>query len=88
MYGSDILCGISKGTFEIPHKISYQYIEMCRFYPQQVISCANVDLRFFISILVLFHKICSKNCHLKYIFKDFMHLPGEMCQSCIYIYIQ
>ena len=21
MYGSDILCGISKGTFEIPHRI-------------------------------------------------------------------
>ena len=27
MYGQDILCGISKGTFEIPHKISYPYIE-------------------------------------------------------------
>ena len=27
MYGLDILCGISKGTFEIPHKISYPYIE-------------------------------------------------------------
>ena len=25
MYGLDILCGISKGTFEIPHKISYPY---------------------------------------------------------------
>ena len=23
MYGLDILCGISKGTFEIPHKIYY-----------------------------------------------------------------
>ena len=34
MYESDILCGISKGTFEIPHKISYPYIERCRFYPQ------------------------------------------------------
>ena len=32
MYGQDILCGISKGTFEIPHKISYPYIERCRFY--------------------------------------------------------
>ena len=31
MYGSDILCGISKGTFEIPHKISYSYIERCNF---------------------------------------------------------
>ena len=27
IYGWDILCGISKGTFEIPHKISYPYIE-------------------------------------------------------------
>ena len=25
MYGQDILCGISKGTFEIPHKLSYPY---------------------------------------------------------------
>ena len=34
MYGSDILCGISKGNFEIPHKISYPYIEKYGFYPQ------------------------------------------------------
>ena len=27
MYGQDILSGISKGTFEIPHNISYPYIE-------------------------------------------------------------
>ena len=27
MYRWDILCGILKGTFEIPHKISYPYIE-------------------------------------------------------------
>ena len=27
MHGQDIVCGISKGTFEIPHKISYPYIE-------------------------------------------------------------
>ena len=26
MHGQDILCGISKGTFEIPRKISYLYI--------------------------------------------------------------
>ena len=32
MYGLDILCGISKGTFEIPHKISYPYIERYFFY--------------------------------------------------------
>ena len=32
MYGEDILSGISKGTFEIPHKISYPYIERCEFY--------------------------------------------------------
>ena len=31
---SDILCGISKGTFEIPHKISYPYHERCKFYLQ------------------------------------------------------
>ena len=27
IYGLDILCGISKGTFEIPLKISYPNIE-------------------------------------------------------------
>ena len=27
MYGEDILCGISKGTFEIQLKIYYPYIE-------------------------------------------------------------
>ena len=27
MYGLDILCGISKGTFEIPHKISFPYMK-------------------------------------------------------------
>ena len=32
--GKIILCGISKGTFEIPHKISYPYIERCVFYSQ------------------------------------------------------
>ena len=32
MYGLDILCGISNGTFEIPHKISHPYIEKCGFY--------------------------------------------------------
>ena len=31
MYGKDILYGISKGTFEIPHKTSYPYIERCGF---------------------------------------------------------
>ena len=34
MNGQDILCEIPKGTFEIPHKISYPYIEKCGFYPQ------------------------------------------------------
>ena len=34
MYVWDILCGISKGTFEIPHKISYTYIDRCGFYWQ------------------------------------------------------
>ena len=32
MYGLDVLRGISKGTFEIPHKISYPYIERFDFY--------------------------------------------------------
>ena len=32
MYGKDILRGISKGTFEIPHKISYPYIERYDYY--------------------------------------------------------
>ena len=31
MYGQDILYGISKVPFEIPHKISYPYIEICVF---------------------------------------------------------
>ena len=31
MYGKDVLSGISKGTFEIPHKISYPYIETFDF---------------------------------------------------------
>ena len=34
MYGLDILCGISKDTFEIPHKLSYLYTEICGFYSQ------------------------------------------------------
>ena len=32
MYVKDILCRISKVTFEIPCKISYLYIERCNFY--------------------------------------------------------
>ena len=28
MYGSDALCGVLWGTFEIPHGISYQYTEI------------------------------------------------------------
>ena len=32
MYGFDILCGISEVPFEIPHKISYPYIDRCIFY--------------------------------------------------------
>ena len=31
MYGYDILCGISQVPCEIPHKISYPYIERCVF---------------------------------------------------------
>ena len=44
MYGQHILCGISKGTFEIPHKISYPYIERCGFYSQVKIE-ELLDLR-------------------------------------------
>ena len=44
MYGYNILCGISKGTFEIPHRISYPYIERCRFYSQVKIE-ELLDLR-------------------------------------------
>ena len=32
MHGLNILCQTSKVTFEIPHKISYQYIERCVVY--------------------------------------------------------
>ena len=32
MYQWDILCGISKGTFAIPYKISYPYTERYDFY--------------------------------------------------------
>ena len=32
MYGQDILGGISKVPFEIPHKISYPYIGSYDFY--------------------------------------------------------
>ena len=33
MYGLDMLCEIWKVFFEVPHKISYPYIERCVFYP-------------------------------------------------------
>ena len=32
VYGQDILCEILKVPFEIPHRISYPYIERCVFY--------------------------------------------------------
>ena len=34
MYRYDILCVSLKIAFEIPHNISYQYIERCVFYSQ------------------------------------------------------
>ena len=34
MYGQDILCEISKVPFEIPHKMSYPYIEKFVFYSE------------------------------------------------------
>ena len=36
MYEYDILWGVSKGTFEIPHKISYSYIERSDFYTMSI----------------------------------------------------
>ena len=44
MYGQDILCGISKGTFEIPNNISCSYIERWRFCAQVIIK-ELLDLR-------------------------------------------
>ena len=44
MYGSYILGGISKGTFEIPHKIYYPYIERYDFYTT-LKSLKLLDLR-------------------------------------------
>ena len=44
MHEYDIWCGISKGTFDIPHKIAYPYIERCRFYLQVKIQ-ELLDLR-------------------------------------------
>ena len=43
MYGQDILCGISKVPFEIPHKISYPYIEICVFYSQVKFYWINIS---------------------------------------------
>ena len=44
MYGKDILGGISKVPFEIPHKIFYPYIERWWFYTILNIS-ELLDLR-------------------------------------------
>ena len=44
MYGSDILRGISKVPFEIPHKISDPYIERYDFYTTSKFS-ELLDLR-------------------------------------------
>ena len=41
MYGQDIVCGISKVPFEIPRKISYQYIERYDFHT----TLKSLDLR-------------------------------------------
>ena len=37
MYGWDIVCGISKVTFEIPHKISNPYIKICFLYNIEIL---------------------------------------------------
>ena len=44
MYAEDILCGLSKAPFEIPHKISDPYIERCGFYSVEKID-ELLDLR-------------------------------------------
>ena len=41
MYGFDILHGIYKGTFEIPCKISYPYIERCDVIRYWKFKCAQ-----------------------------------------------
>ena len=46
MYGKDILCGISKGTFEIPHKISCPYIEKYHFYIMLIEKLLNLKYSF------------------------------------------
>ena len=44
MYGWDILCGISNGTFEIPHKIFYPYIK--KYYLNTLLTIYELsDLR-------------------------------------------
>ena len=43
MYGWNILCEISKGTFEIPYKISYLYIERYDFLQCWKFKSSQID---------------------------------------------
>ena len=74
MYGQDILYGISKGTFKIPHKISYPYIERYNFHTTfiVVLSGKYVVLKIgcfaFDDIIIINQRKCfSTNNVLKYI---------------------
>ena len=49
MYGQDILCGISKEPFEIPHKISYHtllkdvwFVEKWRFKKSEIYELVSI----------------------------------------------
>ena len=71
MYGQDILCGISKGTFEIPHKISYPYIERHDF---------QTKLKFqeFLELISVFEKKTPSPISLAWLYltKSSQHLDG------------
>ena len=46
MYGEDILCGISKGIFEIPHKVFDPYIGRCDSYKLLKFKSLRAHMRF------------------------------------------
>ena len=61
MYGLDILCGISKGTIEIPHKISKHMLKDTIFMQHWILR----GLRFktsYMSELICVKSICSLIC--------------------------
>ena len=66
MYGVDILCGISKVPFEIPHNISYPYIKIWIFNSQvkmQVLLDLRAHQYFWSSLpeLIMFAKTPTEN---------------------------